>query len=78
MKSKEEEIIEVLEKIRPYIQRDGGDLEFISFVEGIVTVKMLGACSDCLALDDTITLGVEALLLEEVEGVIGVQVAHLD
>lgn len=78
MKSKEEEIIEVLEKIRPYIQRDGGDLEFISFVDGIVTVKMLGACSDCLALDDTITLGVEALLLEEVEGVIGVQVAHLD
>lgn len=76
MTEKEQEIINVLEKIRPYIQRDGGDLEFISFVDGIVTIKMLGACQDCMALDDTISLGVEALLLEEVEGVIGVQVAQ--
>ena len=76
MKKKEKEIIAVLEKIRPYIQRDGGDLEFISFKDGIVTIKMLGACSDCLALDDTISMGVEALLLEEVEGVVGVQVAQ--
>ena len=36
---------------------------------------MLGACRDCMALDDTITMGVEALLLEEVPGVVGVQVA---
>mgnify|MGYP002554385970 CR=1 FL=1 len=76
MSEKEKEIIAVLEKIRPYIQRDGGDLEFISFKDGIVTIKMLGACSDCLALDDTISMGVEALLLEEVEGVVGVQVAQ--
>lgn len=77
MSDKEKEIIEVLEKIRPYIQRDGGDLEFVSFVDGIVTIKMLGACQDCMALDDTISLGVEALLLEEVEGVLGVQVAQV-
>lgn len=77
MTDKEKEIIEVLEKIRPYIQRDGGDLEFVSFVDGIVTIKMLGACQDCMALDDTISLGVEALLLEEVEGVLGVQVAQI-
>lgn len=77
MTDKEKEIVDVLEKIRPYIQRDGGDLEFVSFVDGIVTIKMLGACSDCLALDDTISMGVEALLLEEVEGVTGVQVAQI-
>ena len=76
MSEKEKEIIAVLQKIRPYIQRDGGDLEFVSFKDGIVTIKMLGACSDCLALDDTISMGVEALLLEEVEGVVGVQVAQ--
>lgn len=75
MSEKEKEIIEVLEKIRPYIQRDGGDLEYVSFEEGIVTIKMLGACSDCLSLDETISMGVEALLLEEVEGVTGVRVA---
>lgn len=77
MSDKEKEIIEVLEKIRPYIQRDGGDLEFISFVDGIVTIKMLGACQDCMSLDATISEGIEALLLEEVEGVIGVQVAQV-
>ena len=77
MNDKEQEIINVLEKIRPYIQRDGGDVEFVSFVDGIVTIKMLGACQDCMALDDTISFGIEALLLEEVEGVIGVQVAQV-
>lgn len=76
MSEKEKEIVAVLEKIRPYIQRDGGDLEYVSFVDGIVTIRMLGACSDCLSLDDTISMGVEALLLEEVEGVVGVQVAQ--
>lgn len=71
---KEKEIINVIEKIRPYIQRDGGDMEFKRFEDGIVYVEMHGACSDCLALDDTIKLGVEAMLLEEVEGVKEVQV----
>ena len=75
--SKELEIIDVLEKIRPYIQRDGGDIEFVSFVDGIVTIKMLGACQDCMSLDDTITFGIEAMLLDEVEGVLGVQVAKV-
>ena len=76
MKTKEEEIIDVLEKIRPYIQRDGGDLEFVEFKEGIVYVRMLGACSDCLALDATIKMGVEALLLEEVSGVTEVRIVE--
>ena len=37
---------------------------------------MLGACSDCLALDDTIKMGVEALLLEEVSGVTEVRIVE--
>lgn len=69
MEEKIEEIKKVINKIRPYIQRDGGDVEFVSFEDGIVSVRMLGACSDCLMLDDTIKDGVEAILLEEVEGV---------
>lgn len=69
-----DQIIEVLEKIRPYIQRDGGDVEFVSVDEqGIVTVRMLGACADCLSLDTTLSEGIEAILLEEVEGVTGVR-----
>lgn len=74
--SKEEEIEYVINKIRPYIQRDGGDVQFISYEDGIVKVKMLGACSDCLSLDDTLKLGLEAILLEEVEGIKEVQLSE--
>ena len=76
MTEKEKEIIKVLDKIRPYVQRDGGDIEFISYVDGLVTIKMTGACQDCMGLDIT-ALGVEELLMEEVEGIIGVQVAQI-
>lgn len=76
MEEKIEEIKKVINKIRPYIQRDGGDVEFVSFEDGIVSVRMLGACSDCLMLDDTIKDGVEAILLEEVQGVKEVKVVE--
>ncbi len=69
MEEKIKEINKVLNKIRPYIQRDGGDIVFVSYEDGIVCVKMLGACSDCRMQDDTIKDGVEAILSEEVEGV---------
>ena len=69
MEEKIAEIKKVINKIRPYIQRDGGDVEFVDFSDGIVSVRMLGACSDCYMQDDTIKDGVEAILLEEVEGV---------
>ncbi len=69
MQEKEQEIIRVLNKIRPYIQRDGGDVEFVKFADGCVSVRMLGACSDCLMQDSTIREGVELILKDEVEGV---------
>ncbi len=68
------EIKKVIEKIRPYIQRDGGDVEFVTFNDGCVSVRMLGACSQCLMLDDTIKDGVEMILMEEVDGVTSVKV----
>lgn len=70
------EIREVIDKVRPYLMRDGGDIEYIGFSDGVVYVKMLGACSDCLSLDDTITMGVEAILIEEVPGVKSVKVVQ--
>lgn len=76
MDTKETEIKKVLDKIRPYIQHDGGDVEFVKFEEGVVTVKMLGACAGCLMIDDTLKDGVEAILLEEVPGVVEVRLAE--
>ena len=69
----EVQIKTILNKIRPYLQQDGGDVEFHEFKDGIVYVKMLGACIGCSSIDITVKDGIEALLLEEVPGVIGVE-----
>ena len=69
----EVQIKTILNKIRPYLQQDGGDVEFIEFKEGIVYVKMLGACIGCSSINITVKDGIEAMLLEEVPGVIGVE-----
>lgn len=72
-----EEIIKqvkkVIKKLRPYLNDDGGDLDFVSFSDGIVYVRLLGACMGCSSSDDTIKNSVEAMMLEEVPGVIGVE-----
>lgn len=66
----EEQVKACIEKIRPYLQHDGGDLEFVRIEQGgVVVVKMLGACANCLSIFDTLTAGVEAILMDEVEGV---------
>ena len=67
------EIKEVLDLIRPYINRDGGDIEFVKFEDGIVYVKMKGAWVEYAGLDDTLSELVEDTLLERVPGVIGVE-----
>lgn len=62
----------LITKVRPYLQRDGGDIEIISIEDGIVYVKMLGACDGCMAIDITLKQGIETMLLENVPGIIGV------
>ncbi len=75
MEQKETElhIRNILTKIRPYLQHDGGDVEFVSFEDGIVYVKMIGACVGCASIDLTLKDGIEAILLEDVPGVIAVE-----
>ncbi|QWB96147.1 NifU family protein [Mycoplasmatota bacterium] len=62
----------LITKVRPYLQRDGGDIEVVSIEDGIVYVKMFGACDGCHALDVTLKQGIETMLLENVPGVIAV------
>ena len=61
-----ERIEKTINKIRPYIQQDGGDVQLVDFKDGIVTVRMLGACAGCMAIDSTLTEGIQAILLDEV------------
>ncbi len=78
MEARSKELIEadvkkILDKVRPYLNSEGGDLEFIKYEDGIVYVKMLGACMDCGALDSTLYDGIQALLTEYVPEVIEVK-----
>ena len=68
----ESKIIEVINKLRPYLINDGGDIEFIKFEDGKVYVKVYGACSNCAMLDETLKEGVEAALTSEIPEVIEV------
>jgi len=72
MDDTKQQVLDLIDKVRPYLQRDGGDIEVINVEDGIVYVKMLGACDGCMALDVTLKQGIETMLLENVPGVIAV------
>lgn len=74
--STEKNIIATLDKIRHFLQKDGGDCEFVSYKDGIVVVKMKGACQDCSFAGADIKELVEVVLQEEVPGVIEVRMAE--
>ncbi len=65
----EEQIEAALEKIRPFIRRDGGDVIFDSVIDGVVYVKMIGACEGCALINETLEEGIGIILLEEVKGI---------
>ena len=65
-----------IEKIRPYINADGGDVEFIKLDDdNIVYVNVKGACVGCAALSDTLKDGVGSLIMDEVPEIKDVQLA---
>lgn len=61
-----ERIQQTINRIRPYIQQDGGDVQLVDFNDGVVTVRMIGACAGCIAISSTLEDGVKAILMEEV------------
>ncbi len=65
------ELVEkALEKIRPALQRDGGDIELVDIKEdGVVQVRLTGACGGCPMSQMTLKMGVEKALKQEVPGV---------
>ena len=67
----EKEVKELLEKVRPSLQMDGGDVEFVSLDEkkGIVKVKLTGSCRHCPMSEITLKQGIESLLKEKIKGI---------
>jgi Fe-S cluster biogenesis protein NfuA len=62
----------VLEQIRPNIQMDGGDIEFVKFEDGVVYIRMSGACIGCPAAIYTLKMGIEERIKEQVPDVLEV------
>ncbi len=65
----EEKIINIINKLRPFLINDGGDIKFIKYENNIVYIKMLGACAGCGLIDITLKEGVEAAIKEEIPNV---------
>ena len=61
-----ERVQEVLDKIRPALQADGGVVELVDVEGGVVKVKLVGACAGCPMSQLTLTNGVERILKQEI------------
>lgn len=63
-------INEVLERIRPYLQKDGGDVELVNIDDkGIVELKLLGSCNTCPLRHMTLRAGIERAIMHEIKDV---------
>ena len=65
-------INEVIDKVRPYLQNDGGDVKFKRYENGVVYVSLVGACSNCPMATMTLQDGIESALISEIPDVIKV------
>lgn len=66
MTKAEEKIIEIIDKLRPFLINDGGNIEYVKYEDNIVYIKMTGACANCHMLDLTLKEGIEMAIIEEV------------
>ncbi|MCK9228541.1 MAG: NifU family protein [Syntrophorhabdaceae bacterium] len=61
-----EKVERVIEKIRPLLQRDGGDIQLVDVTDGIVKVRLQGACGSCPMSAMTLKMGVEKQIKQEI------------
>jgi Fe-S cluster biogenesis protein NfuA len=61
-----EKVEKALKKIRPNLQADGGDIELIDVVDGVVKVRLTGACGTCPMSTMTLKMSVERILKEQI------------
>ena len=60
------QIIALIDKIRPFLISDGGNLEFVKYEDGIVYVRLSGACKECSMIDITLKDGIEEMIINEI------------
>ena len=67
------QVQDVLNKLRPFLLRDGGDCELVDVEDGVVKLRLLGACGSCPSSTITLKAGIERALVEEVPGIVEVE-----
>ena len=68
-----ERVQQVIERIRPAVQMDGGDIELVGIDEGVVKLRLVGACHGCPSSMMTLQVGIERAIRAEVPEIKGVQ-----
>ena len=71
-----EKIQKALDKIRPMLQADGGDVELVDVQDGVVKVRLQGACAGCPMSQMTLKNGIEKILKEEIPEIKSVESAE--
>ena len=70
-----EKVEAAIQKIRPLLQADGGDVELVDVRDGIVTVRLQGACAGCPMSQMTLKNGIEKILKKEIPEIVAVESA---
>ncbi|MDD2963751.1 MAG: NifU family protein [Bacteroidales bacterium] len=74
----ENKVRNVLDQIRPYLQQDGGDLEFVELTDNmVVNVKLTGACGSCPFSTMTLKNGVEQAVKKAIPEIVSVEAVNL-
>ncbi len=68
-----ERVQKVIDRIRPAVQMDGGDIQLVDIVEGVVRVRLVGACVGCPSSTMTLKMGIERAIRAEVPEVVSVE-----
>ena len=69
-------IKDIIDKLRPFLINDGGNIEFVKYEDNIVYIQLMGACANCQMIDLTLKDGIEAAIINEVPEV--KQVINID
>ena len=66
MQNSIDKIQRIIDKLRPFLVNDGGDIEFIKYENNIVYIRLLGACANCQMIDLTLRDGIASAIMSEV------------
>ncbi len=66
METNKEKIKEIINKLRPFLISEGGNIEFVDYKDNIVYIRMMGACANCEMLDLTLKDGIESTIMSEI------------